>query len=90
MVWWFGMQLVGDGSILNGADIPSDANVWESFTPAFLTMTFQQIGVADVLRITAQVDSFAAVPEPSLVALCVIFVAAGSAIFGRKRLSLRL
>lgn len=66
IIWWFNLPLSGGETVLEGADIPGDASTWQQFAPGFLTITFQELGVSDLLRITAVVNQFTVVPEPTL------------------------
>jgi hypothetical protein len=70
--WRVTLHLVGDGSILEGADVPQAADIWNGFAPTYLSLAFEIPGVADVLRVNATVRSFAVVPEPSGAALLII------------------
>jgi hypothetical protein len=78
LIWWFSLPLVGDGAVLDGADIPGDPNVWQHFAPGYLALTFQEVDFADVLRITARIDKFSAVPEPTSAVTSLIALLIGS------------
>jgi hypothetical protein len=73
--WRFTLPLFGDGSVLDGADIPADPSVWNQLTPGYISLAFQETGVADVLRIVVKVDRFSVVPEPtsSMLAMAIFF-----------------
>lgn len=64
-LWRFAMPLRADGTVLDGADLPGDAAIWNQFVPSFCSIRFQDPGIADVLGISARVNSFQVVPEPS-------------------------
>jgi len=64
IIWFFRLSIGADGSSLAGADISADPEVWSQFAGQ-ISLTFQDKGIADVLSLSAQINNFTVVPEPS-------------------------
>lgn len=77
LIWFFSLPLLADGGVLNGADISGDPAVWNQFAGR-LSITIQEQGIADVLRVSALTERFFLIPEPTTalsvtIALIMIF-----------------
>ncbi len=64
MQWGFALTLLGDSTILDGADIPADPVTWNRFDSRSISLIFKNEGI-DVAIVVADVSLFAVVPEPS-------------------------
>lgn len=67
ITWGFILPLTADDSVLDGADISADPNVWNQFTgpfTGFISIGFSEQGGSGVLRINAHIGIFTVVPEP--------------------------
>ncbi len=79
IAWGFFWSLSADASVLDGPDIPDDLSVWHQFAPRIISLNFQELGSAGVLRVNAQVTSISMIPEPSSSCLVLLFCIAISA-----------
>ncbi len=77
IAWGFLLPLSGEDSILNGADISADPDVWSQFRGIISIGIFNR-GGPGVLTIFASIKEFSAVPEPS--SFCLVIFASSWAL----------
>jgi hypothetical protein len=78
MDWGFSWSLFGNSSLLDGADIPDDAAIWNQFHPKTILATFRDTALGRSAGFQAVISSFELVPEPgtAVLTLTAVFVVA--------------
>lgn len=77
----FFLRLVGNEGVIDGADIPGDPAIWNSFvTERMLRINFREPETTEFYEINATVNLFASVPEPGC-----IMSSAGALLLGACR-----
>ena len=69
--WGFTLTLVGDNSVLDGADISQNPEDWSDLAPGTLSLVFRQLDGSERALAFSQIASFRIVPEPGVAILLV-------------------